>query len=458
MTIDEIKVPGDLHTRLVADVAGPAEWAGYLLCGIERDERGTTLLGRDWVRVPDELQVRGTEHGFSWHPDFDVEMLNRAQREQLSCVVLHYHGGTRPTLGYSSDQETAQSLMPFLSREVAERPHVFGVLGDRAISGLVFENGSEVGTVNKLRVSGSWLDDWGDGSETQDALAPVDLRQDRLVRGFGEEALRRVRASRVAVVGCGGGGSHVIQQLAYLGVGALVIVDGDLVEITNLNRLIGAVAARKRRTLLDRLTGRGGGDVGRLKVDVMARMVASIDEDIDVTKLAEKFPSRQTVEALRGCDVVVACVDKLQVRDDLNRFAKRYLIPLLDVGLEITPSPDGSGEPAAIPGRVGKVLADGPCLRCQGIIDDRRLEAERGGRPMGYTGEAGIPDPAVVTLNGIVASVAATEVLQIITGFARETSPNCGWIYDGLRGQMERVAKEFRGCSACTAERARGDI
>jgi molybdopterin-synthase adenylyltransferase len=152
----------------------------------------------------------------------------------------------------------------------------------------------------------------------------------------------------------------------------------------------------------------------------------------------------------------VACVDRLQVRDDLNRLAKRYLIPLIDVGIEITPEPVARHGLAAITGRVTKVLPSGPCLRCQGVIDDSLLEDERGGKPLGYTGQVDIPDPAVVTLNGIVASIAATEVLQQCTGFAPD-SPNCGWIFDGLAGTIEKATKEFRGCPACRAERGRGD-
>jgi hypothetical protein len=104
------------------------------------------------------------------------------------------------------------------------------------------------------------------------------------------------------------------------------------------------------------------------------------------------------------------------------------------------------------------LVPGGPCLRCQGVVDDSKLAAERDGKPLGYTGVANVPDPAVVTLNGIVGSTAATEVQQLITGFAGASSPNCGWIYDGLTGVMERVTKTYRGCDACRYERGLGDV
>jgi len=86
-----------------------------------------------------------------------------------------------------------------------------------------------------------------------------------------------------------------------------------------------------------------------------------------------------------------------------------------------------------------------------------KLAAERDGKPLGYAGAARIPDPAVVTLNGIVASAAATEVLQQLTGFAGTSSPNCGWTYHGTTGTVERLSKTYRGCDACRYERGLGD-
>jgi molybdopterin/thiamine biosynthesis adenylyltransferase len=186
-------------------------------------------------------------------------------------------------------------------------------------------------------------------------------------------------------------------------------------------------------------------------------MVRAIDPSILVEPYPEAFPTTNTVHALRDVDVIIACVDRFQVRDDLNRLCKRYLIPMVDIGIEIARGRDEQTSAYAIPGRVTKVLADGPCLRCQGIVTDERLTEERGGQPVGYTEDPRVPDPAVVTLNGVVASLAATELLQLVTGFGGDDPPNCGWIFDGVRGSVEPVTKTYAPERPCEADRGRGD-
>src|SRR5262245_27474241 len=98
----------------------------------------------------------------------------------------------------------------------------------------------------------------------------------------------------------------------------------------------------------------------------MQRLIHDIAEATTVVAHFENFPSVTTVRALRECDVIVSCVDRLQVRDDINRLSKRYLIPLIDVGLEVMPGDATAMTVTAISGRVTKVQPDGACPRCQG--------------------------------------------------------------------------------------------
>jgi molybdopterin-synthase adenylyltransferase len=93
-------------------------------------------------------------------------------------------------------------------------------------------------------------------------------RFDRNMRFFGEEGQNRLRNTTVALVGAGGLGSHVIQQLCMLGVGTLSIIDADVVDDTSRNRLIGAEPSDAA--------------AGTLKVDVGERLAKSIDPTVGV--------------------------------------------------------------------------------------------------------------------------------------------------------------------------------
>ena len=96
-------------------------------------------------------------------------------------------------------------------------------------------------------------------------------RFDRQILLFGVAGQEKISSTRVAIVGLGGLGSHVAQQLAYLGVQSFVLIDGDHVSRSNLNRLIGATEDDVR--------------FNRLKVAVGARMIKAIQHDASIETL-----------------------------------------------------------------------------------------------------------------------------------------------------------------------------
>ena len=79
---------------------------------------------------------------------------------------------------------------------------------------------------------------------------------------------------RVGLVGFGGGGSHIAQQLAHVGVGAFVVVDPDVVEDTNLNRLVGATAADVER--------------GTAKGEIAERVIRGVNPKARVAKVRDR--------------------------------------------------------------------------------------------------------------------------------------------------------------------------
>lgn len=194
----------------------------------------------------------------------------------------------------------------------------------------------------------------------------------------------------VGLVGLGGGGSHANQQCAHLGIGGYVPADPDYIEDTNTNRLVGGTLADVAAELP--------------KVDIATRVIRGLVPHARIIPIHGSW--RSNLPALRSCDVILGSVDTFIEREQLERFARRSLIPYIDVGMDVH---DLKEHGFLVSGQVILSSPGNPCMRCCGFITDERLkrEAER-------YGAAG-SRPQVVWSNGVLASTAVGLLVQLIT-------------------------------------------
>ena len=243
---------------------------------------------------------------------------------------------------------------------------------------------------------------------------------------FGSAGQARIRETRVAVVGVGGIGSHVIQQLAHLGVRIFGVIDPDDLEMTNLNRLVGS---------------RSDDPIpGTPKVDIAARAIRSVDEDAEVVAVHRDLLTEEAFAVVKQSHVVFGCVDNEGARLVLTELCAAYDIPYIDVGSDVLP-----GAPPQFGGQVCTSWRGRGCLVC---LDELDIEEAR--RDLAGTEAAAIEreiygierqhlaggGPAVVSVNGIVASLAVTEFMAGVTRL-REPVPLIryrGWTPSITRG------------------------
>ena len=142
-------------------------------------------------------------------------------------------------------------------------------------------------------------------------------RFDRMGRLVGDAGMRKLFASHVMVVGCGGVGSWAAEALARAGVGRLTLVDFDLVCVTNANRQLHAMK----------------GTTGRAKVEVMADRLRSIHPTAAI-EARQTFYEADTSEELMGLqpDLIVDAIDNLTAKTHLIATAKARGIPLIVSG------------------------------------------------------------------------------------------------------------------------------
>jgi molybdopterin/thiamine biosynthesis adenylyltransferase len=438
----DVRIASDLFELVRAHVEdfSRGEEAGFLICGLSRLTERDVLLAREWLPVPETAIARGT-HGsvLSWSADFNSQVLAHAVKLDCTPVLIHSHGAPGPEFS-SDDRRKERPLFGAFSRIVTPLPTGTLLLGRGDAAGSFWMDGSNDLHFRKLVIIGGTIETWHPSTGIP-AHRPRRERLDRQSLAIGPESDAKLADTKVAIVGVSGGGSHVVQQLAHQGVGTLVPVDEQTVDESNLGRLVGAVHSDIDTTL---------------KVDVAHRVATGIDPSIQVVRVPERFPSKRAIKALKEADIVVACLDRFDAREAVNAFCRRYLIPLIDVGIEIR----SAGEQLAIAdGQVIVSRPGQPCLRCW-FITDPVLERERRERPPGYDRSPDAPgDPQVVSMNGVLASEACNCVLDLITGYSGDCrGARSFWQYEGRTGQLEQceMPSHRPQCPAC-AEEAYGD-
>lgn len=243
---------------------------------------------------------------------------------------------------------------------------------------------------------------------------------------LGVDAQDTIGAATIGIVGLGGGGSHIVQQLAHLGVRRFCIYDPDTVELSNLNRLVGG-------TTLDALARRS-------KAAVARRVVDGLHTDAAVSALEVRWQVEPG--PLRACDLIFGCLDTLSDRRELEVCARRFLIPYLDIGLGVTVVGD---EPPRMTGQVVLSMPGSPCFRCLGFLSERGLAEEAA-----HYGDAG-PRPQVVWANGVLASIAVGVGIELLTGWTRHAGRTVYLSYDGNNGTVTQHARlPYVGALECS--------
>lgn len=233
-----------------------------------------------------------------------------------------------------------------------------------------------------------------------------------LLPQVGIEGQLRIAASRVLVVGAGGLGCPVALYLGASGVGHLTIADGDVVDLTNLQRQIGHADSR----------------IGQNKARSLAQSVREINPEIDVVAIASRLEGSALQQTVAEVDLVVDASDNFATRHAINRACvseRKTLVSGSALGF--------SGQLAVFDPR----LSHSPCYHC--LFPESSDEA-----PLSCA-EAGIFSPLV----GVIGAAQALEALKCIAQVG-ESPVGKLLLWDGLTMAV-RILKVPRdpSCAIC---------
>jgi molybdopterin/thiamine biosynthesis adenylyltransferase len=321
---------------------------------------------------------------------------NQAIVAHVGLAEFHNHW-TGPPRFSQTDERGLEPMANYMLDLLPGQPYVAAVWADGQLHAEWWRTGSEGGTrrgpIDTVTVIGDHL-------LVLNAPTVHEERFNRQLPLINRSSQAAIAALRVAIIGAGGTGSHVLTQLAYLGFRNLLVLDDDEVETTNLNRLVIAEPA----------------DIGIAKTIVAKRRVRSIDPRIAVTPLPGITFDGEHPE-LFDVDLIIGCVDHDGPRQRLNQIAVDTRTPYLDIATGV----DDSATPPLVGGRVIFTLPGAPCLMCVNELDPvevsrwaKSANQQQLDREHGYG--TGAANPSVVHLNAITVSAAVTEVMSWITG------------------------------------------
>lgn len=401
--------------RLVIPAGHVAALRDHLLQddGLERcayvsmTRSGNRFLAADVMPVPDEAMRVQRRTACRPALSYEREQVETCMKNGYELLVVHSHAFSDAAWFSVQDEDAVDRYRDWIHGLYPGVAVAFAVLGRCELAAIVFDPDREQSQALPIDVVGNWLLD--PSLPTDDVTADIDADlHDRSLRVLTEAGQQRIAATTVAIAGTGGLGFLLAKQLARLGVQKLVLIDPDRIEPSNLNRL----------------TGTTRWDVERPKVSVLAQQLHETGLDVTVKTVMERVEDAE--EALAGCDVIIGTVDQVSTRSFLNQYCVQHLRYYIDAGTVIRTDEDADAV-TSIEGIV-QLIAPGAnaCYACLDRADperarrehlsDEEVEAEI---EEGYIEDSELaPEPAVITLNGTIASQAASVFARLVAGYA----------------------------------------
>ncbi|RLI12475.1 adenylyltransferase [Candidatus Bathyarchaeota archaeon] len=241
------------------------------------------------------------------------------------------------------------------------------------------------------------------------SLSPSELERysrQLSIRGFGVKGQKKLKNSKVVVVGVGGLGCLSSLYLAAAGVGRIVLVDKGRFTLKNLNRQV--LCWQK--------------DIGRFKAEVAKEKLEEFNPEIKVETVIEEITEESVQEIIGKTDVVVDGMDNWKTRFIVNKYCVKQHIPFVHAGV------------SEMHGQITTIMpGEGPCLRC--IFPRNPPEVEN--------------IPILGATPAFFAALQVIETVKLITGFGEPLVGRMLFV-DGREMAVEIVKmKRNANCPVC---------
>ncbi len=446
-----LKLTSEQHLQLMSHLfpGDGKESVAVALCGRRAGHEQHNLLIHKITMIPDSQCSVRSPMQITWPTLVLVPLLKEAAKREMAILKIHSHPGGLEAFSWCDD-ESDRDLFPSVYGWMENVfPHCSAImLPDGRIIGRIVDPKGNFQPLSKVAVIGDNLNFWYSGYYGQS----VPEFTSRHAQIFGNGTTTLLRQLTIAVVGCSGTGSIVIEQLARLGVGRLILVDPDHIEEKNLNRVLNATMQDANDNLP--------------KVTVMKRAIANMGLGTEVFTFAHNLSDPKVVKAIAESDVVFGCLDSVDGRHLLNRLATFYLLPYFDVGVKL--EADGNGGVDQVCGTVHYLQPGKSSLfsRKTYTMEQVRAAGLKRTDPETYREQlkskyiVGVEEerPAVISVNMQFASLVVNEFLARLHPYRDdENSLFAAYRFSLTQAQLYRES-ESESCRVLNRHTGRGDI
>jgi molybdopterin/thiamine biosynthesis adenylyltransferase len=418
-----------LELQLAA--AAPEEDGAFFLLRESHGVRGTRLVAGEMIPPPEDAWERQAEGQLRPSAQWLSAVISAAVNAEAGLLFVHSHPGALHPAELSAVDELAVESLGETLNAILEGPFAATVVHEDSWAGVLWEAGKlrPLDTITSLGRAMRFLS--RPAGHENEGDHDLDTRQHDALGAIHE----RLRELTVGVVGCGGLGSPLAEQLVRMGVGELILIDEDVLDTdSNVRRLFGSTHADLEAS------------VPPPKVDVVGRHLETLGLGSRIRRVKGDVKTTAVFRHLLDADVVLGATDTHGSRAVINDLPSTYLLPLLDIGVRV--GNRGDGTLAGLVAELRLITPERPCLWCRGAINADAIRAEnlppdereKLHREGYLTGAVGAPAPSVAALTVLASGMAACGLIGVLSSEG-PVLPS-GWILDGLYGDAFETATD----------------
>lgn len=452
-----LSMTGDQHAALKQHLfpGDGKEAAAIALCGRRAGNHRHRLVVQEIYGIPYNICSVRSPVQVSWPTEQIEPWLEKAEQRGLSIVKIHSHPTGYPDFSETDDigdRKFLPAVQGWIEADILHASVVMLPTGEM-FGRFITQDGVFI-PLRSVCVVGSDLRFWHSGTASDaDAIPGFTASH---AQAFGAGTAKSLGKLRIAVVGCSGTGSPTVEQLVRLGVGELLLVDDDVMEDRNVNRILNS-------TMVDVVDK-------RYKAQMLAAAIERMGLGVRVTPETRNLWHPQVVRQVAECDVVFGCMDTVDGRYLLNRLATYYNLPYFDVGVRLDARADGRDgwKIREVCGCVHYLQPNLSSLMSRGLFTMQQV-AEAGLKrndPAAYTKNRqegyikGVEEhrPAVISVNMALSSLAVQDFLARLHPFREQSNEEIASIEASLSSLEFFPEPEGKPCLILSPKVGQGDV